>query len=248
MADDVAAVAVKIRVAMNALPPETLQQAGECIDEAGTVLYPLAEETNDVELAEAIATMGGAREEIDRVWQVCRQIQEVCRKYLANIGAVDGESPAEPRGSLPYVSEAALPRACSAGAGKAHRGRLRCAYGGMAHSRRRRGRAAAQWEAPGGRAARSGVSGRCPQGVGSGFGAAERAADARFACGDQGRGRDAARAAGNIRHRSQPCGREDQKRLTCHRQLPNFLPADAELTVITKDGHTYIYRGQRDAD
>ncbi|MGP4016851.1 DddA-like double-stranded DNA deaminase toxin [Saccharopolyspora sp. 5N708] len=103
MADDVAAVAAKIRAVMAALPPSTLQHAGECVDEAGTVLYPMAQETHDPELAEAITAMGGVREEIDQAWQICRRVREICERYLNAIGATAdaGGAPGNPTQPAP---------------------------------------------------------------------------------------------------------------------------------------------------
>ncbi|PKW16719.1 hypothetical protein A8926_4591 [Saccharopolyspora spinosa] len=89
-----AAIAARIRAAIAKLPPTAWQQAGECIDEAGTDLYPLALETNDTELAEAITAMAGAREEIDRAWQICRKVRDACANYLKSIGAAEPSAPA----------------------------------------------------------------------------------------------------------------------------------------------------------
>ncbi|MGW5789130.1 DddA-like double-stranded DNA deaminase toxin [Saccharopolyspora sp. NPDC003752] len=99
MGDDVAAVAAKVREAMAKLPPEAFQVAGECIDEAGTGLHPLALETNDGELAAVIAALGDAREEIDRAWQICRKVRDACAEYLKSIGAAEPSAPATSAGA-----------------------------------------------------------------------------------------------------------------------------------------------------
>ncbi|MEV5542775.1 DddA-like double-stranded DNA deaminase toxin [Saccharopolyspora shandongensis] len=93
MGDDVAAIAAKVREAMEKLPPEAFQVAGECIDEAGTGLYPLALETDDGELAAVIGALGDVREEIDRAWQICRKVRDACAAYLKSIGVAESSAP-----------------------------------------------------------------------------------------------------------------------------------------------------------
>ncbi|TDD34650.1 DddA-like double-stranded DNA deaminase toxin [Saccharopolyspora elongata] len=99
MGDDVAAVAARVREAMAKLPPEAFQIAGECIDEAGAGLHPLALETNDAELAAVIGALGDAREEIDRAWQICRKVRDACADYLKIIGAAEPSAPATSAGA-----------------------------------------------------------------------------------------------------------------------------------------------------
>lgn len=208
------------------------------------MLYPLAEETNDAELAEAIAAMGSAREEIDLAWQLCTRIRDICQHYLVSIGAagdpLETASPSQQTSSTTTMQ-----------------------------TRVRRARDALPKAKPGART--EGWRLRS-DGNDEPIRSGERLSNGEYDPAFVAAARRAwelklvpptapPRLAGHVEIKMAvqmragqretividrpPCGLADQEWLRCHRQLPRFLPPGAELTVITSAGETYTYQGEQ---
>lgn len=95
-----------VRSALPGLPIDDLQWAGAAIEEAATLVYQLAEGSNEPELPETIALYGRAREHIDTALALCDQARQHAEAYLVAIQAGDAPHTTIPAGQTAAPSRA----------------------------------------------------------------------------------------------------------------------------------------------